>query len=104
MLRGIVNSQNAQITFMRTYLEEQGHDLVAAECENDEYDGNNVPGYAIGIMVALGVLCLVFLATLLTKAKASRDEKKLEQHKQKMAISGVDNSQAAAVAPRSTSG
>ncbi|CAM9664286.1 unnamed protein product, partial [Ascophyllum nodosum] len=54
MLREIVNSQNAQITFMRTYLEEQGHDLVAAECENDEYDGNNVPGYAIGIMVALG--------------------------------------------------
>ena len=75
MLREIVNAQNAQITFMQSYLEGQGQNLVAAECENDEDDGNDVPGYAIGIMAVLGALCLVFLATLLAKAKASRDEK-----------------------------
>ena len=104
MLREIVNGQNAQITFMKSYLKEQGQNLVAAECENDEDDGNDVPGYAIGIMAVLGVLCLVFLATLLAKAKASRDEKQLEQHKQKGAESAVDTSSAAAVAHRTANG
>ena len=35
MMREIINGQNAQITFMRGYLEERGFDLVAANCEND---------------------------------------------------------------------
>lgn len=77
MLREIVNSQNAQITFMRSFLTDNNATLVAEECQNDldSDDGNDtdVPGYAIGIMAVLGVLCLTLLATILVKAKSAKD-------------------------------
>lgn len=72
MLREIANSQNAQITFMQGYLEELGEPVVAEACPNDSDDGDNdVPGYAIGIMAVLGVLCLSFLAAIVLKSRKS---------------------------------
>lgn len=75
MLRDIINTQNAQITFMRSYLTEVGAVLVAEMCENDDDGNNDIPGYAIGVIAVLAVLCLVFLATLLIKAHGARKQK-----------------------------
>lgn len=74
MLREIVNSQNAQITFMRGYLTEAGADLVAGECENEDADGGDdgVPAWAIGVMAVLGVACLGLLAAVFTKFKGGK--------------------------------
>lgn len=74
MLREIVNSQNAQITFMRSFLTEAGAALVAEACPNDDFDNgdDDVPGWAIGVIAVLGVLCLSLLAAVVLKAKGSK--------------------------------
>lgn len=75
LLREIVNSQNAQITFMRSFLTDNDASLVAKECANEvDSDDDDVPGYAIGIMAVLGVLCLALLVTIVVKAKAAKDK------------------------------
>ncbi|CAM9857863.1 unnamed protein product, partial [Ectocarpus sp. 12 AP-2014] len=73
ILRDIVNTQNYQITFMRGFLTDNGAELVAEECENDDMDGgsDDVPGWAIGVMAVLGVLCLSLLAAVVLKMKGS---------------------------------
>ncbi|CAM9751235.1 unnamed protein product, partial [Choristocarpus tenellus] len=58
MLRDIINSQNAQITFMRSYLKDAGQEEVNL-CEAEEQSDEGVPDYAIAIMVCLGVLAFV---------------------------------------------
>lgn len=82
MLRDIINTQNAQITFMRSYLTEVGAELVAEVCENDDEGDHDVPGYAIGIIAVLAVLCLVFLATLPAKAHGTRKQKQQQEQDQ----------------------
>lgn len=74
MLREIVNSQNAQITFMKSFLTEAGAALVADECANEDgEDGDDdVPGWAIGVMAVLGVACLSLLVAVVAKAKVSK--------------------------------
>lgn len=73
-LRDIVNTQNAQITFMRSYLEGQNATLEGEACENDEEDSDHdVPSYAIVIMAGLGVLCLALCATLVSKGKTAKN-------------------------------
>ncbi|CAM9347466.1 unnamed protein product [Sphacelaria rigidula] len=69
MLRDIVNTQNAQITFMRGFLGEAGASLTGDTCENGEVASTvkDVSGWAIGIMAALGVVCLVLCCTLIRK-------------------------------------
>lgn len=76
MLREIVNSQNAQITFMRGFLMEANEDLVAGECANED-DGwdDDVPGWSIGVMAALGGLCLGLLGAIVWKFKAGKGAK-----------------------------
>lgn len=71
LLRDIVNTQNAQITFMRGFLGEAGAGLVAAQCANDDADGgdDDVPGWAIAVMAVLGVACLALCAAVAVKAK-----------------------------------
>lgn len=66
MLREIANSQNAQITFMRGYLSENGYAEVGDACENNEGD-DEVPGWAIGVIAVLGALCLALIATIMLK-------------------------------------
>eukprot|EP00903_Cladosiphon_okamuranus_P021168 g19444.t1 len=74
MLREVINSQNAQITFMRGFLAEAGAALVADVCENDSDDGDDdVPGWAIGVMALLGVACLSLLTAVVLKAKGPKD-------------------------------
>lgn len=89
LLRDIIDTQNAQITFMRSYLTENGADLTAEICENDEVGGSGVPGYAIGIMTTLAVLCLVFLATLLVKAHGAQKQKQQQEQDHKGKRSAV---------------
>eukprot|EP00752_Nemacystus_decipiens_P006571 g5917.t1 len=73
MLREIINSQNAQITFMRGFLTEAGEALVAEECANEDSDGDDdVPGWAIGVMAVLGVACLSLLTAVVLKARGSK--------------------------------
>lgn len=74
VLRDIINTQNYQITFMRGFLTDNNATLEAAVCENRDSDDNDVPGYAIGIMTVLGVLCLSLLAAVFItrRAKASQ--------------------------------
>ena len=74
LLRDIINTQNYQITFMRSFLTDNGADLEAEVCENREGgDDDDVPGYAIGIMTVLAVLCLSLLTTIvITRRKASQ--------------------------------
>ena len=68
MIREIINAQNAQITFMRGYLGEAGASLTGDTCENDVVSTEkDVSGWAIGIMAALGVICLVLCGTLFRK-------------------------------------
>ncbi|CAM9993977.1 unnamed protein product, partial [Ectocarpus sp. 13 AM-2016] len=73
VLRDVINTQNYQITFMRGFLTDNGAELVAEECENDDMDGgsDDVPGWAIGVMAVLGVLCLSLLAAVVLKMKGS---------------------------------
>lgn len=74
MLREIVNSQNAQITFMRGFLGEAGADLEGEVCENSDGDGDaDVPGYAIGIMAILSALCLSLVAALVIRSRAGKE-------------------------------
>lgn len=67
---------------MRSFLTDNNATLVAEECQNDEDsdDSNDtdVPGYAIGIIAVLGVLCLALLATILVKVKSAKDRGALE--------------------------
>ncbi|CAN0311029.1 unnamed protein product, partial [Laminaria digitata] len=70
MLREIINTQNYQITFMRGFLNDNEVDLEAAVCLNrDSGDDDDVPGYAIGIMAVLGVLCLSLFAGVIIVRK-----------------------------------
>lgn len=74
MLRDIINTQNAQITFMQGYLSDAGAADEADVCENDEDsdDGDDdVPGWAIGVMAVLGVGCLALCATIAVKSKGN---------------------------------
>lgn len=98
MLRDIINTQNAQITFMRSYLTENDADLVAEVCENDDDGDHDVPGYAIGIIAVLAVLCLVFLATLLVKAHGARKQKQQQEQGQKGKQSAVKSADTTGIA------
>lgn len=65
-----MNTQNFQITFMKSFLAEAGEAEVAATCENDEADGDgDVPGWAIGVIAVLGVLCLALGAAVVVRHK-----------------------------------
>lgn len=73
ILRDIVNTQNFQITFMKGFLADAGEAEAAATCDNDEADGDDdVPGWAIGVMAVLGVLCLALGVAVVTKNKKNR--------------------------------
>lgn len=57
---------------MRGFLSDNGEELVAEECENEDADGDNdVPGWAIGVIAVLGVLCLSLLTAVVLKMKGS---------------------------------
>lgn len=73
MLREIVNTQNAQITFMRGYLGGAGAELTGDVCEDDhsDGDGDDVPDWAIAIMAVLGVLCLGLFAAIVLSVRRS---------------------------------
>lgn len=72
VLRDIINTQNYQITFMRGFLTDNGAELEAEVCENDDAGGDDdVPGWAIGVIAVLGVLCLSLLAAVILKMKGS---------------------------------
>lgn len=74
MLREIINSQNAQITFMRGFLADADAALVAEECANDDADDgdDDVPGWAIGVIAVLGVACLSLLTAVAVKFKGAK--------------------------------
>lgn len=72
ILRDIVNTQNYQITFMKGFLADAGYPEVAEECANEDSDGDDsVPGWAIGVIAVLGVLCLALVVTVAVKSKSS---------------------------------
>lgn len=57
---------------MRGFLTDNGAELVAEECENEDADGDNdVPGWAIGVIAVLGVLCLSLLTAVVLRMKGS---------------------------------
>lgn len=73
ILRDIINTQNFQITFMKGFLADAGEAEAAATCDNDDAgdDDGNVPGWAIGVITVLGVLCLALgVAVVMTKKSA----------------------------------
>ena len=76
MLREIINTQNYQITFMRGFLGDNDAVLEAPVCENRDGGGDDddVPGYAIGIMAVLGVLCLSLLAAVVITRRAKSSQ------------------------------
>ncbi|CAM9200341.1 unnamed protein product [Discosporangium mesarthrocarpum] len=75
LLLEIINSQNAQITFMRGYLTDLGEPKEASLCAADGGGDESVPDYAIGIMVALGVMTVALLGTtLFFKGKSSPEK------------------------------
>lgn len=85
MVRDIINTQNAQITFMQSFLNEQGKSVDGELCEND--DSDDVPVYAIGIMAVLGVFCCALLSFIIFKrcSRSSGDQGYLDGHKVKAA-------------------
>lgn len=75
MLRDIANTQNYQITFMRGFLADNNAELEAPVCENRDGDGgNDVPGYAIGIISVLGVLCLALLVGIVITSRTKSSQ------------------------------
>lgn len=73
MCREIINSQNAQITFMRSYLAGVGASEEGDLCENDDLEGDDAtPGWAIGVMAVLALLSLALVAVVFLVRHSAR--------------------------------